>query len=695
MYNSTIRRGRIFNFLASKATLNGAGTNSPPVSSPIDWSGNYAPIINNIGNTESSGWKGDETTLNPYRLVLDGVNDYLNTGHTPALTDKWSIEMWIKIPNIVGSEITTIWGTNGTGNGYWMPSFYYSKSNKKLTYGHDYYGNSYFEYGTIASHTINPGDIVQIALVFDGCKHVQLYLNSVILMDAIFTLTPSYTSSNLIGANVPATPYPGYGNIEVISCSIFSKLLSYTEILRSYQGIDDPLYKVDISQMSLGDHIPCRYTAVLGQVGYFSELGTCSEPNIPIASSAAPNGSFYWIYVGKDYLGRKKFIADRNIQHSISWDTLNSAGIISEKIINNITEVYTDNLCLNQASYLGLEPNGSISPINTSSDTPDKAFNGILSGIDYYNPVGTTNKRIVVQFSSTKKIRKLKIYPYYASNTYGPYHFYVIASNDKINWVKIPIQTYLLNAAQYNNDECAIINGMTFCEILIDNTKSYIYWGLHMYDISGNAFTTLPIVEIQMMEMISKHKANQPSVRLLSGGISATDTDNEWDKIIVGSTLGGKITAGDTDIWNAFPNVVGGQSWLSTTGANQTSSTKVLRPGASGTLASRVEAYATNNVSVNLGFRPVLLLEQLVIDKYLIKNDSNYYSIKPEYYDDASQNFLPLTLSGGVDPNKSDIDTFGFDSLDLLLSSITKGEETFKPIDKLDNKFELIVYRVS
>lgn len=96
----------------------------------------------------------------------------------------------------------------------------------------------------------------------------------------------------------------------------------------------------NISSMIVGDKIPCRYTVLTsGQVGIFSELGTCTANEIPITGTATPDRLFYLIMVGYDSQGRKKLIADRNIQTGISWDTLNSAGICSG------IDIFTDIEC--------------------------------------------------------------------------------------------------------------------------------------------------------------------------------------------------------------------------------------------------------------------------------------------------------------------------------------------------------------
>lgn len=83
--------------------------------------------------------------------------------------------------------------------------------------------------------------------------------------------------------------------------------------------------KTLLQDMNIGDIISCRYTAATsGKVGYFSEFGACEANFIdPQVSSATPDGKFYFVKVSDD-----KLIADRNVQHSITWSELNSSNII-------------------------------------------------------------------------------------------------------------------------------------------------------------------------------------------------------------------------------------------------------------------------------------------------------------------------------------------------------------------------------
>lgn len=64
----------------------------------------------------------------------------------------------------------------------------------------------------------------------------------------------------------------------------------------------------------------------------------------------------------------------------------------------------------------------------------------------------------------------------------------------------------------------------------------------------------------------------------------------------------------------------------------------------------------------------------------LLKEDGNYYSIKPKYYDQTSLKYVPL--------DEIDISTQGF-SLDELFVKISINDEIFKPIDKFSS-FQIV-----
>lgn len=71
-------------------------------------------------------------------------------------------------------------------------------------------------------------------------------------------------------------------------------------------------------------------------------------------------------------------------------------------------------------------------------------------------------------------------------------------------------------------------------------------------------------------------------------------------------------------------------------------------------------------------------------NKFLIKQNNQYYSIKPEFYDNTtSHGFTPLSLtSGNAYPNADDYNNNGFDDVSALCTSTTVGSDTFRPVDK-------------
>ena len=81
--------------------------------------------------------------------------------------------------------------------------------------------------------------------------------------------------------------------------------------------------RTNLEDMEIGDVISCEYTAASGTVGTFANLGNATKDVIPPASIATPNGSFYFIKVDENLL-----VADRVVQHSITWDALNAGGYI-------------------------------------------------------------------------------------------------------------------------------------------------------------------------------------------------------------------------------------------------------------------------------------------------------------------------------------------------------------------------------
>lgn len=149
------------------------------------------------------------------------------------------------------------------------------------------------------------------------------------------------------------------------------------------------------------------------------------------------------------------------------------------------------------------------------------------------------------------------------------------------------------------------------------------------------------------------------TIRLLSGGITSTDLYNEWDQILVSSTLGGTITAGDLVIWNQ--STVG--SWTSTT--NTTGSTYRTVRGT--TILSDSTGLVSSTSSTVVGFRPVLLdgLQQISMNS-LVVNPTHVYLTDSNI--SISTTFNPAGYSNIL----SDIQTFtSADSSKLITTPYT------------------------
>jgi hypothetical protein len=332
-----------------------------------------------------------------------------------------------------------------------------------------------------------------------------------------------------------------------------------------------------------GDIIPSRYTSsVSGQVGNFSEFGTCTAAPIPVTSSATPNGLFYWVFVGYDSQNRKKFVADRNLQHSISWDTINTAGIASGEgllltptINPNMTASTMDSYSVVSnitGTYAGWY---AFSEVNNNGSQP--LWEGAIPGYS------TLDLGSVQTFQGLKYMMQSR----WDSVSYAPKKWEVYISNNNVDWTLVNSQSeqtgWTASEKRYYDVQKSTIS------------FRYIKFSI-LESVNGG------IVDIQRIR-IYDNSNDAKAIKLLTGGISSTNTDDEWDKIIVGSTLGGTITAGDNNIWN-WNNVF---SWTSSTSTLNTNAYRVYRGYASSDYYGYGQPTTTANVSY--GFRPMLTVE--------------------------------------------------------------------------------------
>lgn len=353
-----------------------------------------------------------------------------------------------------------------------------------------------------------------------------------------------------------------------------------------------------LAEMQIGDYISCRYTAATtGVAGTFSELGTCIATEIPVVGSATPNGLFYLIKADKGLL-----IADRAVQHSVSWDALNTAKFI-QGCIPSLPDLDGTPIC--SSTY----PNYStfqISAYNALFDFGDATK--IWMGNEPLGSNAGLGPWLGMHYSESKRIKKLYLHQYNSTSD-GTTGFNLEYSNDnRATWhLCEKITTTFASTGKYYD-----VNALNI------EAKD---WRVYSDKTIGNGTGEWLIYDLQFI-------TSKPLLfRSLSGGVAYLGTDglgkltdqsvgawpanNEWDEYIVNGDLGGKITPGDNNVWH-WSNIlticqdtpINGMNRAGTLGQ---SSDRINRSYNSSVPSLLQPWFNPSNFSnVIIGFRPVL-----------------------------------------------------------------------------------------
>lgn len=130
-----------------------------------------------------------------------------------------------------------------------------------------------------------------------------------------------------------------------------------------------------VHDLEIGKRIRCHYESTYYTVGEFSGLGKDTNDFLLTEASANPKGDFYFIMV--DIVdGKKKMIADRNIQHSISWRNLSDSGL---------TDFNGKRIIISNNSSLIRLVTGGKSKLETNNEWDNYLTNRIekLKGVDW------------------------------------------------------------------------------------------------------------------------------------------------------------------------------------------------------------------------------------------------------------------------------------------------------------------------
>lgn len=605
--NNFVTTGLLAHLHAYKVYGVSPGKISPMTTTWADLSGNgNNGTLKNFSGTSISGWtKG-------YR-DYDNLS-FSNTGETLSLlsgTEQYTLSFWFKLNayptdsiNIVTNSKLTVSMFSSINSGKCIMALWADSS------------------GSQSSKSLDLG--VWYHVIIDNFNK-KIYVNSIdtsILYSSRWSLDSH--PSLIFGKGF----YNG-GNYSIASIRVYNQGFTQDMVNQEYNA--GLLYdntqtlsnlKTKVSDMVVGDCIPCRYTAITsGKVGTFSELGTCTAAEIPVAGTTTPDGKFYFIMAGYDAQGKKKLVADRNIQTGISWDTLNSAGFCGGIKISNKTAITVD-----RVPVMTGPTTGGYTITGTGYLTNEDPWHGFISiNSEWGAYAGGT---ALIDCGSPKTFNTLYVAPYYLPTFADVIELY--AGNDVNNLSLI----YTINKSDWSSTTEYI--PFKFPSGIYRYYKIKYAHQSNMTNPSRGNFKLTLDNEVDQLQ-------GSPEFKLLTGGISSSDTDNEWDKIICESNLGGTITPGDDNVWH-WKNL---WSWVSTTNPGGGSSTRTIRGNGAANLSSYVATSSTNS-----NFRPVMLVEDtsdpivVTVTKFMLQQDTNIFDINPANYSTPPINISELHVVG-------------------------------------------------
>lgn len=489
---------------------------------------------------------------------------------------------------------------------------------------------------------------------------------------------------------------------------------------------------INIDDLDIGKRIRANYAAPNGVFGVFNELGKESSDFLLPTPVGAPKGDFYFIMTGLDNKGRKLLIADRNIQHSISWNALNAAKVATEsglpwrfnKDWNKLTNYFSfdetsGNVTDSKGSAIGTVSNVTrVTGYNGEGNA--LSFNGTNGYVQFNNKVIPENKDFSIRF---------KIYCYSLSSTNGNMIFMNSSSTASTSsgFRLLFFNGDTWNFAQSNGSQykehkftfSPILN--KWYDVLITFKNSVSLDGVKVYIDDFN--TPMLISSVDFIQSTSSSNLflgrqvdsstryfnglldnleiyneiitpldssvlddYQFNLRLLTGGTSSEDKENEWDNYIVNSTLNETIVAGDDKVWNW--NIAALRTWTSTIPEGRPD-LRVLRGNATtGTaplgIDARLHTIPTENNS-SRGFRPILIISSrtkyYVVDNGIYKildNEGNWQTVQNPYTSEYKMYDLSVL----------DRQTKTLNNVSLLVDTLEQGK-VYKSAINLNEIIEL------
>ena len=355
-----------------------------------------------------------------------------------------------------------------------------------------------------------------------------------------------------------------------------------------------------IEDMQIGDYIVCNYLASSGAVGIFSNLGGTAGTEIPVTGSSTPNGTFYFVKVDKGLL-----IADRVVQHSIRWDTLNAGKVIQGRPADFIRPSGVKTVT---ASGNTPGPNNYGSPWNV--------FNGLTkaSGVDNYMSswvynTSSPNQSLTIELDYAMDLRIITItggaLVISGTDHSGIRNFSIQGSNDGVTFSN-------LFSGVHPNDILKPI------DYVINNTTSYKFYRIIIAD--SYVANWYGIGELSLMDSQGNKIQHSFIVRSLTGGVAYADangnssttdqgtgkafpSNSEFDKYIVEFDL--TEIQDEKTLFDVFHHDVV-KTWTQDTPiiSIAAATNRVTRGGTTGT--NNFSYLTSTTTDTTVGFRPVL-----------------------------------------------------------------------------------------
>ncbi|MEK4074088.1 MULTISPECIES: hypothetical protein [Paenibacillus] len=501
-------------------------------------------------------------------------------------------------------------------------------------------------------------------------------------------ITMTHSDSTTIGKiSIDGTPY----DVSFYSSSAINQVLVFEKT-----GLEDSLHTIEIysfeakniridavdidldgrmfhpdevtsiAELEIGKRIRCHYIAARNSAGVFSRLGEETFDLISSSGSSIPMGDFYWIMV-EDWNKRKFLVADRNIQNTISWDSINKDGYVFGVESTTIYKTHNKTPFITSASDVY-----NVTGVGTSltNEDPWRAF----ASAGFWGSYAGTG--LILDCKRRVKFGEIKVTAYYGANMASVIDVY--GSDNNIDYT--PIKS--CQKSTWSNSEQA-----TF---YFDEPVEYRYYKImKTAQVSGSNAARLNL-ELSYSEKIDNNHIFK--LRLLTGGINTTDKDNEWDKYIVNSTLNGTIIAGDNNVWN----------WSGISSYSSTSSASGSRSQRGNNPVSGYVGIATNSTNSTSGFRPLIEIEILPMNRSFIKHDGAFKKYVPKEFIESKDNVIPVmtsnTTPSGI-ASASSINSASFDAYQAFngIQDERYGWASLTPISWLQYQFptKKIIYKYS